>query len=252
MPQFNPTTNRAPAKRNNKACTYQIASGEQISLTPQTVKDYLVNGGGNVTDQEIMMFMALCKSQKLNPFTRDAYLIKYGNQPAAIVVGKGALEKRAEINPNYDGKTCGIIILQEDGRLEYRRGAMALKGENVVGGWCDVYRKDRTHPEHVEVSFDEYVGRKKDGQINGQWTTKPATMIQKVAVAQALRQAFPNDLNAMYSQEEMDQATPMPPLTKPVMQPEVVVDDEVLELEEPVPEPMPQPVDMSIDPASLV
>ena len=57
-------------------------------LTADTVKNYLVSGNGNVTDQEILMFMELCKVQKLNPFTREAYLIKFGSSPANIVVGK--------------------------------------------------------------------------------------------------------------------------------------------------------------------
>ena len=57
-------------------------------LTADTVRNYLVSGGGNVTDQEVVMFLELCKAQKLNPFVKDAYLIKYGNQAAQIVTGK--------------------------------------------------------------------------------------------------------------------------------------------------------------------
>lgn len=202
---FNPTTKRTPAKRQGET-VYALANGEEIKLSASTVRNYLVRGSGAVSDQEVMMFIALCKSQKLNPFVNDAYIIKYGSQPATIVVGKGALEKRAELNPQYDGKECGIIVAAENGELIYRTGALAARGETIVGGWATVYRRDRTRPEHVEVTFDEYVGRKKDGEINSQWATKPATMIQKVAVAQALRQAFPNDLNEMYAKEEMDQA----------------------------------------------
>ncbi len=217
---FNTSTNRQVAPKESKT-TYRTPSGEQISLTPQTVRQYLVRGNGKVTDQEVMMFLALCKSQKLNPFVNDAYLIKYGDKtPATIVVGKGALEKRAELNPEYDGKEAGIVIATDNG-LEYRKGALLRPTEELVGAWCDVYRKDRGRPEHVEVSFDEYVGRKASGEINGQWAGKPATMIQKVAVCQALRAAFPNDLNQMYSQEEMDSSTIEPvaiPTEKPYLQ----------------------------------
>ena len=38
------------------------------------------------------------------------------------------------------------------------------------------------------------------------WLTKPATMIRKVAVAQALREAFPEEMSALYDQAEMDKA----------------------------------------------
>ena len=58
-------------------------------------------------------------------------------------------------------------------------------------------------PIESSVSFDEYVGRKSNGEINSQWKSKPATMIRKVALVQALREAFPDDFSGMYAGEEM-------------------------------------------------
>lgn len=65
---------------------------------------------------------------------------------------------------------------------------VAAGSDGIVArfGWAEVFRKDRAHSSRVEVSFDEYVGRKNDGTINGQWSKKPATMIRKVAIVQAL------------------------------------------------------------------
>ena len=42
--------------------------------------------------------------------------------------------------------------------------------------------------------------------MNSQWKSKPATMIRKVAVVQALREAFPEDFGGLYSEEELSQA----------------------------------------------
>ena len=56
---------------------------------------------------------------------------------------------------------------------------------------------------------------KSDGTINGQWSRKPATMIRKVALTQALREAFPEDLGGMYASEEMGvdfAEEPLPPV----------------------------------------
>lgn len=44
------------------------ANGEMVKLSPTTVKKYLISGGGNVSDQEVMMFLSLCRYQHLNPF----------------------------------------------------------------------------------------------------------------------------------------------------------------------------------------
>lgn len=191
------------ANKNNGEFTY-LANGEEVKLSSTMVRRYLVSGDAqNVTDQEVMMFLTLCKYQHLNPFLREAYLVKYGNSPATIVTGKDTFTKRAERNPNYLGKQAGIIVYNpETGAVENREGTFHLPNEQIVGGWAKVFIKDK-EPEYNTVSFDEYAGRKKDGSLNTQWASKPATMIRKVALVQALREAFPNDFGAMYSPEEM-------------------------------------------------
>lgn len=185
-----------------------LANGEEVKLSAAMVKKYLVSGDASaVTDQEVMMFLTLCKYQHLNPFLREAYLIKYGNSPATIVTGKDTFTKRAAKNPNYKGKEAGIIVINLNGQIEQREGTFALKDEQIVGGWARIYAKDR-EPELYTVSFDEYAGRKKDGSLNSQWASKPATMIRKVAVVQGLRECFPEDFEGLYSPEEMATANP--------------------------------------------
>ena len=197
------------------------AGGNQITLNKGIVKQFLVNGDAqNVTDQEVVMFIKLCQYQGLNPFLREAYLIKYGNQPATIVTGKAALEKRAARCEKFRGFEAGVAVVSAEGKLEYRSGTLVLPGEELVGGWAEVYVEGFDKPVKSAVSLEEYIGRKKDGSVNGQWSTKPATMIRKVAKMQALREAFPEDFQGMYSAEEMNVAEEMPeiPVEQPVPQ----------------------------------
>lgn len=211
------------------------SNGEKVKLSPATVRNYLVNGGGNVTDQEVMMYLTLCRYQHLNPFLKEVYLIKYGNSPATIVTGKDLFMKRANRNPNYDGKDAGIIVMnKESGEVEERRGTVYVKEfEDLIGGWAKVYVKGHREPEYASVSFEEYAGRKSDGSLNSQWATKPATMIRKVALVQALREAFPEDFGGLSSPEEMGNSAA------------VVLDDSApsqpIEVKEPAPEPKPEP-----------
>lgn len=182
------------------------ANGEIVKLSPDTVKRYLVSGSGSVTEQEIMMFLGLCKYQHLNPFLREAYLIKYGDRShATMVVGKDVFLKRAKRNPDFAGMQAGIMVMKQDGRVGEREGTYYSRaaGEVIVGGWAKVYIKGYEHPIYASVSLDEYAGRKSDGSLNGQWASKTATMIRKVALVQALREAFPDDLGALYDQAEM-------------------------------------------------
>lgn len=198
-----PNRNGLTKKRENKVTEIVTDSGK-ITLSSQVVRDYLVSGGGAVTDQEIKLFIGLCAGQKLNPFIREAYLIKFGEKdPAQMVVSKDVYQKRANKNPNYAGKKTGIVVLGSNGNVEYREGALYMENEKILGGWCEVYKKDQTAPERIEVSFNEYCGRKKDGSLNSQWQKKPATMIRKVAVTQALREAFTEEFQGMYTAEEV-------------------------------------------------
>lgn len=190
------------AEQKNTGLVEYEANGEMVKLSPAMIKKYLVSGGGNVTDGEVMMFLSLCRYQHLNPFLKEAYLIKFGStDPATIVTGKDVFTKRADSNPNYKGKKAGVVVLKKDGSIEEKEGTMVLPDEKLVGGWAKVFIKDK-EPEYQSVSFEEYAGRKKDGTLNSQWSKKPATMIRKVAVVQALREAFPDRFQGMYAQEE--------------------------------------------------
>lgn len=190
-------------QQNDKVVEYKCGE-EIVKLSPSIIRNYLVNGNGNVTDQEVAMFLNLCRFQHLNPFLREAYLIKFGSQPATIVTGKEAITKRAMRNPTFAGQQAGVVIFHdESGELEYRPGSLVMNGEQLVGGWAKVYVKGYDIPIEAAVSYDEYVGVTKEGAVNSQWSKKPATMIRKVALVQALREAFPEDLGGMYSSEEV-------------------------------------------------
>ena len=151
------------------------------------------------------MFLNLCRYNHLNPWLKEVYLIKYGDKPATMVPGKEAFMKRAERNPHFTGIECGIVVHNTStGQIEYREGSAVYEefGEKLIGGWAKVYRDDRQFPNYSECALAEYIGRKSNGDVNQQWSVKPATMIRKVAAMQAMREAFPNDLGAMYSAEE--------------------------------------------------
>lgn len=181
--------------------SYKIDDTE-IKLTPKIVQDYIVSGTAQITLPEFKMFTELCKVRKLNPFLKEAYLIKFGSQPAQMVVGKDAILKRAITNKSFDGREQGIIVLRTDGTIEERNGTFKMKEETLVGGWAKVYRKDWTHPVYITVSFDEVAQKKNDGTLNSNWQTKGATMVEKVALVRGLREAFVEDLGGMYDETE--------------------------------------------------
>jgi phage recombination protein Bet len=186
----------------NELIKYNTDHGE-VELSPQIIRNYLVPSDSKVTDQEVQLFLKLCEYQKLNPFLREVYLVKYGNYPASIVTGKEVFTKRAMANPSFNGLEAGIVIVS-NGKVVRREGSMKLPGEQLVGGWARVHIKGHAVPFSDEVSLEEYIGKKADGTPTQMWATKPGTMIRKVAIVHALREAFPEMFEGLYSQEEIN------------------------------------------------
>ena len=191
-------------EKKELAVVYEV-DGNEVKLTPSIVQNYIVGDNGKITMPEFKFFTELCRARKLNPFLKEAYCIKFGEQPAQIVVGKDAVLKRAILNPDYNGMESGVIVqVKETGEIIERKGTFYLKAiENLVGGWAKVYRKNWEYPTYCSVSFDEVAQTKKGGELNANWSGKGATMVEKVAKVRALRETFIEDLSGMYEAEEM-------------------------------------------------
>ena len=131
------------------------------------------------TDNEFLLLMQLAKTYQLDPFAKQIWAVKYGNNPAAIFCGRDGFLAIAHRSGKFDGMESGT---RKD-------------GDDLIG-WCRVYRKDMSRPFEVEVSLSEYSTGK------NLWQTKPKTMIIKVAESHALRRAF--GISGLYSPEEID------------------------------------------------
>lgn len=182
-------------KQDEKMVTQFEVNGNPVKLSADVVRNFLVSGNGRITDSEAMMFISLCRYQHLNPFLNEAYLVKFGNSPAQQIVSKEAFMKRAEQNPHFKGMQAGCIVVRNNEVIE-TKGAFVLPKDELVGGWATVKRDDRDLPITVQISFNEF----SKGQST--WKSMPANMIRKTAIVNALREAFPNDLGAMYTEED--------------------------------------------------
>lgn len=173
---------------------YEV-NNEEVKLSPAMVRKYLVNGNGKVTDQEVVMFMQLCRYQKLNPFLKEAYLVKFGSQAASIITSKEAFMKRAENNKHYKGFKAGIVVARGE-EMKHLDGAIKMPNDELIGAWAEVYRDDRDEPSHVEISLEEF----SKGQAT--WKQMPMNMIRKTALVNALREAFPENLGSLYTEDD--------------------------------------------------
>lgn len=178
------------------------SSGQEVKLSPSIVQQFITKGSGKLTTSEVVNFMQLCKYSGLNPFLNEAYIIKFGDKPAQLITSKEAFMKRAERQSTYGGSNAGVVVYNKEKGLEEREGTIVLPDEQLIGGWAKVYRTDRKEPTYVSVQLSEFIKRKSDGTVQSIWKSMPATMIRKAALVNALREAYPDQLSALYTEDE--------------------------------------------------
>ena len=188
-----PNNSAAMAEVRNKRLAYETDHG-RVELSIAIVRMQFCP---MATDTEAALFIRLCQYQRLNPFLREVYLVKYAQgQAASIVVGKDVFIKRAETHPTYDGFNAGIILKRKE-ELIYQDGSFMLPGDELVGGWFEGRRKDWTQPFKHQVGFTEY------SKNQSTWKSMPATMIRKVAVAQGHREMYSSLFVGLYDAAEL-------------------------------------------------
>jgi phage recombination protein Bet len=170
---------------------YSDEKGQEIKLTEDDVIKY-ISTDESVTEKEVVQFLNMCKYLKLNPFLKEIYLIKYKDSPATFVISYQTLLKRAEENKNFDGYETEV------------KGEVPNMSATAI-----VYRKDRSYPVKITVNYSEAVKTimdRKTGELRPttMWKNMPEWMLRKVALARALKEAFPNAVgNAEVSVSEI-------------------------------------------------
>lgn len=153
-----------------------------------------------LTDKQVGQALSLIKGRNLNPLANEVYIVAYkkktGGIEFSLIVSKEAFLKRAAQCKDYEGFEAGVVAVDSDGVMHERKGAILLPGDTLIGGWARVYRKNFKVPVEIFVSREEY------DKKQSTWNAMPATMIRKTALVNALREAFPEDLGNMYTEDD--------------------------------------------------
>lgn len=176
---------------------YETTDGLEMELTPKKVIEDLVSAKDRpfMTEQNVAIIMAKCAALRMNPLSGDCHIGVFKGRPT-IMPSIDYYQRVASMQEGFDGIESGVIGVA-DGELRRFDGCVMPDGYELVGGWATAYDKGRSHPIHIEVPMSEY------DQQNTMWQAKPATMIRKVAKAQALRELYPGCFKGTYVTEEM-------------------------------------------------
>ena len=166
-------------------------------ITEAKVLEYFDSAGitNNLLANEKKMFFNIAREFGLNPFKREIHITAYGEgdyRKCSIITGYEVYIKRAERTGKLDGWK---VWTEGEGK--------SLKA--VV----EIYRKDQKYPFVHEAYYIECCQYNKSGQPNAIWGKQPRFMTKKVAIGQAFRLCFPDDLGGMpYEESEIPQEEP--------------------------------------------
>jgi phage recombination protein Bet len=202
-----------------------VTTAQQNQVTQQLLLDYLTATTPGLNQSQVQQFLAVSMAFNLNPWKKEVYPIPYtsnGKTTMSIVTGYEVYLKRADLNPNYDGYQIewnGTFVrskVTKNGKNGSYSTDVLLPKDDDVSCICTVYRKDRKMPVRCEVFYSEYT------QGNSIWHTKPRVMLEKVAIARAMRLAFPTEFGGMpYESAELPKEMGLDPSK------EVIVDEAI-------------------------
>ncbi len=174
-------------------------SKSQVALIKSTIAK-------GASDDELKLFVQVCKGAQLNPFLKQVHLIprwdsRSGKEVRTIQVSIDGFRSIAESSGNYAGNDDPIFV--ETQELKIKKGQATVTINTPVKATATVYKMvaGQKCPFTATARWSEYYPGERMGF---QWHTRPYLMLGKCAEALALRKAFPKLLSGMYAQEEMD------------------------------------------------
>ena len=177
-------------------------SRPQIDLLKRTIAK-------GASDDELTMFIQVCKGANLNPFLKQVHLVprwdsKEGRETRAIQVSIDGFRAVAESSGKYAGQDD--VVFGEEKEIEFSNKAGKHKLSVPTTAQVTVYKivEGQRYPFPATARWSEYYPGEKMGF---QWHIRPFLMLGKCAEALALRKAFPKLLSGMYAQEEMDRTS---------------------------------------------
>lgn len=142
---------------------------------------------------DLAVFLHVAQRTGLDPFAKQLYMIQRAGK-WTIQTGIDGFRVIAARHPEYAGQIgpqwCGKDGVWRDFWIDGK----------PVAARVGVVRRDWTEPVWGVALFSEF------NAGNQMWRDKPAHMLAKVSEALALRKAFPHDLSALHTDDEMGRA----------------------------------------------
>lgn len=178
---------------------------KQVDLIKRTVAQ-------GASDDELRLFIQICKGANLNPFLRQAHLVPFWDsknsvERRAIIIGIDGFRAIAESTGQYAGNDDPVFEGEDEIEIEkWGADKKLAKAKLTVPkkATVTVYKivAGIRNPFTASARWSEYYP---GGKKAARWNAMPYLMLGKCAEALALRKAFPKQLSGMYEESEIQQ-----------------------------------------------
>jgi phage recombination protein Bet len=181
-------------------------------LWVKTLKEQLMSSkDGDPTDAELVYFATVAKSTGLDPAKREIYAIFRNTKQKdgtwkpkmSIQTSIDGFRKVAEDSGKYAGSKEPQFDYDESFKITVTDRGTAKTVPNKARVTVIKIIGDKPYETTRTANWQDYYPGDQQGTM---WKKMPETMLAKVAEAQALRAAFPNNTTGLYIEEEMQQA----------------------------------------------
>jgi phage recombination protein Bet len=160
-----------------------VLEPKEVELVKRTVAT-------GATDDELKLYFYDCQRRGVHPLDKLIHFTKRGGKYVPIT-SIDFMRQRATASGAYAGKDPSIFK-GEPGKAGFEATLTVYRlVQGVRCAWTSTAR------------WSEYFPGEQQGHM---WKKMPHVMLEKCAEALALRQAFPNELQGLYTKEEMEQA----------------------------------------------
>jgi len=198
---------------------------QRLSVDPDTVQNLMTNtlmkakgNNGQVTNDELLVFMSIANEYRLNPLTKEIYAFNNRGAIQPIVSIDGWL-RIINGHSQFDG-------MEFDDKLSDNGQLMAIT--------CRIHRKDRSKPTEVTEYLAECQGTSEP------WKKWPVRMLRHKATIQCARYAFglsgiiDEDEAERYKQTNIEREIEprRPAVEEKLERTETLTDDEIKQLQD--------------------
>lgn len=171
----------------------------------------LVRDNPTLNKSDFVNFITKAQLTGADPRLNQIYLIVHNawNSQKRVSEPKGTTIFAYQFFLQKAQQTGQLESLRVETKREPYLDLQTGRERNSVTTYCTIKRSGKAEIVYP-ARFWEFAKTDKDGNLSGNWKAAPYMMLEKCAVANACRWAFPETLSGMYISEEMEKATHEP------------------------------------------